>query len=82
MSENIIFQELNDELMLYKTDSEEIHVLNPTARMIYKLHNQGKTVDEMIPSIENTFQIDNTQSLKNDIETCIDLMKSKKIFEN
>lgn len=80
MSESLISQELNDELMLYKTDSEEIHVLNQTARMIYNLHNQGKTVDEMIPILQQTFQLNDIQTLKKDIDACLAQLKTKKLL--
>ena len=79
MNEKIISQELNDELMLYKTDSEEIHILNHTARKIYDLFHQKKTVDEMIEILQKDFQITDTQSLRDDIENCMSQLKSKQI---
>ncbi|MBF0449935.1 MAG: PqqD family protein [Candidatus Magnetomorum sp.] len=80
MPDTLISQELNDELMLYKTDSEEIHVLNPTARRIYDLYQQGKTTDEIISILNKTFQIHETHPLKEDIETCIAQLKLKNIL--
>jgi len=80
MSKQFISQELNDELMLYNTDKEEVHVLNPTARMIYNLIQQGKSKDEMLKIIQETFHMNDIKILKKDIDDCIEQFKTKKLF--
>jgi len=80
MSDCIIKQELNDELMLYQTDCEKVHVLNPTAREIYELYQDGKSITDIFEIMQNKFDIQNAQELKNDIHHCIDQLKSQKIL--
>jgi len=80
MSDSIIKQELNDELMLYQTDSEKVHVLNPTAREIYDLHQDGNSIPEILAKMQQKFDIEDTQQLCNDIENCITQLKAQKIL--
>jgi len=80
MSNSIIKQEINDELMLYQTGREMVHVLNPTARLIYDLYQQGYNTDQITESMEQTFDIQCTQDLKNDISECIAQLKENQVI--
>jgi hypothetical protein len=80
MSDCIIKQELNDELMLYQTDCEKVHVLNPTAREIYNLYQDGKHITDILMIMQSKFDVQNTQQLKDDIHCCISQLKAQKIL--
>jgi len=80
MSDCIIKQELNDELMLYQTDCEKVHVLNPTAKEIYDLYQGGKSITDILTIMRNKFDIQDSQKLSNDIENCIMQLKDQKIL--
>jgi len=80
MSDSMIKQELNDELMIYQTDCEKVHVLNPTAKDIYALYQKGKNITEILAIMQQKFDIEDTHKLRNDIENCISQLKDQKIL--
>jgi len=80
MSDSIIKQELNDELMLYQTDCEKVHVLNPTARKIYDLYQEGKSLPEIVTMMQDTFDIQDIQKLSDDIQKCMTQLKDEQIL--
>jgi hypothetical protein len=80
MSDCIIKQELNDELMLYQTDCETVHVLNPTARKIYDLYQDGHSITDILAIMQSKFDIQDTQQLRDDIHRCISQLKAQKIL--
>ena len=47
MPQQIIAKELESELMLYETEKDSVHLLNPTARLIYDLYNKGRDLTEI-----------------------------------
>jgi len=80
MSDCIIKQELNDELMVYQTDSEKVHVLNPTAKEIYCLYQDGKSITDILTIMQRRFDIQDEQQLSDDIKNCIMQFKEQKIL--
>jgi AAA15 family ATPase/GTPase len=80
MSDCIIKQELNDELMLYQTDCEKVHVLNPTAKEIYSLYQDGKSITDILTMMQHRYDIQDVQQLRDDIENCIHQLKLQNIL--
>ena len=80
MSEQMIKQELNDELMLYQTDCEKVHVLNPTAREIFELYQNGNSITDILTKMRHKYDIQDIPKLKNDIENCVKNLKEQKIL--
>jgi len=68
MNKNMIKKDLGNELMLYDTDSDELHVFNSSARMIYQMLEQGKTDEEIKTELKKNFKIDESVDINNDIK--------------
>jgi len=81
MTENILAKESGDDLMLYDIQKDTIHVLNPTARIIYNLYKEGKPVSEIENIIRKNFQYDESYNLINDIEKCLDDLRGKGVLQ-
>jgi hypothetical protein len=77
MTEKILAKELENDLMLYNAENDNVHVLNPTARLIYELFKKGKDVHEIEKEIRITFNVDETQDLHDDILKYLDEMRKK-----
>lgn len=78
MKDKIISKELLDELMLYDPESDEVHILNGTARRIYRLTGEGKSEAEIEAAIKEEFCPDEAlPSLGEDIKRCLADLKSK-----
>ncbi|MEA2014153.1 MAG: hypothetical protein U9N38_02435, partial [Thermodesulfobacteriota bacterium] len=54
----IIPKEAGLDLMLYDTEQDEVHVLNPTARLVYDLHKKGRNLTEIEEEMRKNFQAD------------------------
>ena len=79
MSEKIIEKELASEMMLYDSVKDEIHILNDTACLMYKLYKEGKNSIEIEQAIRQSFTIDETVDLTSDIKGCLDEFARKNL---
>ena len=48
----IMMQQLKHETMLYNTEAEEVHILNPTAKVIWELSDGTHTIKEMAEAMQ------------------------------
>ena len=80
MPGQIIEKELKSELMLYDTEKDEVHVLNPAARLVFKLAGQGKSPHEMAQEMQRNFQVNSGQDLHADVIECLEELRSKKLI--
>jgi Coenzyme PQQ synthesis protein D (PqqD). len=55
-------------------------VLNPSAREIYLLYQDGKSITEILTIMQQKFDIEDTQQLSDDIKICITQLKAQKII--
>jgi hypothetical protein len=46
-----------DGAMIYQPDRERVHYLNPTALIVFELCGMGKTVDEMVTFMADSFDL-------------------------
>jgi len=81
MNKNILIKESGDDLMLYDIQKDTIHVLNPTARLIYNLFKEGKSLSEIEIVIRKNFQYDESHDLMNDIKICLDDLRDKEVIQ-
>ncbi len=81
MPDNIISKELENETMLYDTEQDKIHVLNPTARMIYNFYKDGKTTAEIEDEIRKHFQSEKTENFHGDVQKCIEELRKNGLVE-
>lgn len=56
MSE-LISKEIGEDLMVYAADKDELHVLNQTARLIYRLRLEGRSADEIEAAIREAYDV-------------------------
>jgi hypothetical protein len=81
MAEKILAKDLENDLMLYDTECDDVHVLNPTAKLIYNLVTAGKDIDEIEKELRAHFTIDETHDLRNDIRNYLDKMHAMGLIE-
>ena len=79
LSKKIIEKKLYSELMLYDSERDEIHILNDSSALIYKLHREGKSVGEIETALREAFSIDTRIDLTSDIERCLNDLRRKKM---
>jgi hypothetical protein len=77
MTTSIIEKEIGSKIMLYDPERDEIHILNPTARLIYTLSKGGKNLEEIAQAIRGTFKLQENQNLEESIQECLAELKDK-----
>ena len=80
MPQQIISKEMDSELMLYDTEQDSVHVLNPTARTIYYLYKKGRNPTEIEEEVRKRFQTDNDHDFHGDVLRCLDELHGKKLI--
>ena len=80
MPQQIIAKEQQSELMLYDTEKDCVHLLNPTARLVYVLYRKGRNSAEIEQDIRRNFQVDDGRDLRGDLLRCLEELRSKKLI--
>ena len=81
MPQKIIAKELESELMLYETEKDSVHLLNPTARRVYELCKEGRNPTEIEQEMQRNFQVDDSQDLRADLMRCLEELRSKQLIQ-
>ena len=74
MAGKILAKDLEKDLMLYDTENDDVHVLNPTAKLIFNLLTAGKDIDEIEKELRANFNVDETLNLRDDVRYYLDKM--------
>jgi hypothetical protein len=74
-------REIGDETMLYSADEKAIHVLNPTAKVIWDLCDGKHTVEEMERAVKASFSVAEGYDAAADIERTLKVFANKGLLE-
>jgi len=80
MAGQIIAKDMDSELMLYETEKDSVHLLNPTARMVYDLYKQGMNPTQIEQKMCEKFQVNSGLDLHSDVMGCIEELRSKQLL--
>jgi len=75
-------KELGGEVILYSSDQEEIHVLNPTAQIIWELCDGDHTITDMEQVLRSNFAIPFDRDVRADIQHTLDTFAAKGLLAN
>jgi len=67
----IIEKMVGPELMVYDTEKDSVHILNPTARRIYELRRQGMQDAEIARALQAEFRSVPEASLLEEVRACL-----------
>ncbi len=79
---NLLLKDLGGEFLIYSAEHKEIHVINPTAQLIWELCDGTHTVDEIVQELRAHFSIPVESDVTTDIQDTLDTFKSKDLLEN
>ncbi|MFQ5901388.1 MAG: PqqD family protein [Thermodesulfobacteriota bacterium] len=79
--EGIQEQELDRELMLHDPETDQIHVLNETAKVIWGLADGRHTLGEIEQEVKERFSIDDDLDIRRDVERVIEELRGKGMIE-
>jgi len=79
---NLLLKDLGGEFLIYSAEHKEIHVINPTAQLIWELCDGTHTVDDIGQELRAHFSIPPESDVTADIDNTLNTFKSKDLLEN
>ncbi|NLM70316.1 MAG: PqqD family protein [Firmicutes bacterium] len=70
-SDGLVVRELDQEVIILNTKTGSIHVLNPTATVIWKLLDQIDTLDAVVNAMEQLYDKSSTAAIQDDVTAVI-----------
>ncbi len=67
-----------DGYVIYQSDREKVHYLNPSAAMVFELCGMGKSVPEIVAFLQSEFALPEAPTA--DVERCIDELGSAELI--
>ena len=77
--ENVTLQDLGDEVMLYDSEKEDVHILNNTAYAIWNLCDGEHTIEDIQKHMGSQFPDITEEDLIGDIKVTLDEFIEKKL---
>lgn len=79
--QGIIVQDIGRETLLYNAGGKAIHVLNPTAKLIWELCDGVHTAEDMEQEIRSKFSVVSKHDVSADIQKTLEVFASKGVLE-
>jgi hypothetical protein len=79
--QGLIVQDIGRETLLYSAEGKVIHVLNPTAKLIWELCDGTHTTEDMEREVRASFSTSKEHNVVEDIKRTLDLFVSKGIID-
>ncbi len=70
-------KEAEPDLILYDPERDDVHVLNATACLVYRMHREGREVCEIVKAVKDQFQTEEGEDVGEDVRNCLDELKRK-----
>jgi hypothetical protein len=80
-SPEIIVKEVGSETLLYSNHAGAIHILNPTAKLIWQLCDGNHTLEDMKQKITSSFSVDAGYDIMKDIKQTLENFNEKQLLE-
>ena len=79
---NLLLKDLGDEFLIYSAEQKEIHVMNPTAQLIWKMCDGEHNISDIQKEIRAHFSIPDERDIAEDIRSTLKLFHDKGLLEN
>jgi hypothetical protein len=77
----ITVKEMGEEMFLYNADDKAIHILNPTAQLIWELCDGEHTIVDMEQAIRANFSVSDEHNITKDILRTLDIFADKGLLQ-
>ena len=78
-SDNLIFREIDDEVIIISQDRRTMHMLNETASLIWRCVGRAKTLDEMVECMCQEYDVARDKAA-DDVSKALNEMRTKKLL--
>jgi len=79
---NLLLKDLGGESLIHSAEHKEIHIINPTARLIWDLCDGTHTIDDIAQELRAHFSIPPERDVTADIHNTLRILKSKDLLED
>lgn len=79
---NIIVEQVGDETMLLAPDGDALHVLNPTARVIWDLLDGSHDVNALAAALRRRFKVGREHDVEQDVALTLAALRDKGLLAN
>lgn len=78
--DDILTQESGDEIMLYDPTADELHILNPTAQLIWELCDGTHSVEQITAEVRGKFTVAADIDVAGDVAQTLSEFANKKLL--
>lgn len=78
----LILKELRDEFLIYSSERKELHVINPTAQLIWDFCDGEHSLADIENEMRMRFSIPADRDLTGDIQNALTIFRDKGLLEN
>jgi hypothetical protein len=75
-----IVKEVDSDLLFYDPDSDQVHILNPTARTVYELLLENRTEGQIVEALQAT-RDGQGEDIEMDVRKCIEGLIEKGLID-
>ena len=79
---NLILKDLGDEFLIYSAEHKEIHVINPTAQLIWNMCDGEHSISDIEGEIRVRLSIPPERDVAGDIQNTLNIFRDKGFLEN
>ena len=79
---NLILKDIGDEFLIYSAEHKEIHVINPTAQLIWNMCDGDHSLSDIEQEIRARFSIPPERDITGDIQSTLNIFRTKGLLEN
>jgi hypothetical protein len=76
----IMANDLGEQMALYSVEGKAVHVLNPTARLIWDLCDGEHSLEEIEAAIRSSFAVPEGQDVQADIQRTVKELSDKNLL--
>ncbi|MDD8027854.1 MAG: PqqD family protein, partial [Acidobacteriota bacterium] len=76
----LLTSDLNGELAVYDGEKDAVHILNPTAKLIYEMAAAGRGVEEIVAAVREKFEAGSESNVAGDVRRLIAELVRKDIL--
>lgn len=80
--QDVTFKQLDEtETMLYDPKTDALHILNPTAKLIWKLCDGEHTLEDMVAALETQFTGTEGKDISGEIQTTLNTFAAQGLLQ-
>jgi PqqD family protein of HPr-rel-A system len=79
---DVVVKELGDETLLYNAEGKSIHVLNPTAHVIWQHCDGDHDVHAIEDALRSSFSVPEDHDVQADIQRTLDEFRDKGLLQD